>query len=272
MRSPKVTSLLLRAAAWSVLAATTVAGAAADGPLPLFAAIDKRDVETVRRLVAADPQLAASRDRRGNSAVLRALFVATGEGFVPRQKNEMMDILLARKPPLDFFETCAVGTADAVDAMLRAAPKLAESWSPIGWTPLHFASFTGNRAVMKTLLARGARVNEAARSRFRNSPLAVALLTQQIDAARLLIEHAADVNLRQAGGLVPLHEAALAGRRDLIDLLLESGADVNARANDGRNAVSEAERGKHTEIAAYLRTKGGADARITADMMAAPKE
>jgi hypothetical protein len=55
-------------------------------------------------------------------------------------------------------------------------------------------------------------------------------------------------------------------------LLLEHGAEIAARGNDGRNAVSEAERGKHGELVAYLRTKGATDATITADLGAAPKE
>jgi ankyrin repeat protein len=80
------------------------------------------------------------------------------------------------------------------------------------------------------------------------------------------------VNSRQAGGFAPIQEAALLGRRDLIDLLLDNGAEIAARANDGRNAVSEAERGKHPEIAAYLRTRGGADPRVLADLSAEPKD
>jgi ankyrin repeat protein len=102
--------------------------------------------------------------------------------------------------------------------------------------------------------------------------LQAALLTGQYDAAKLLIEGGADVNMRQTGGFVALHEAALTGRQDLVDLLLDHGAEIAARANDGRNAVSEAERGKHVELAAYLRTKGGVGPAITADLSAAPKE
>jgi len=102
--------------------------------------------------------------------------------------------------------------------------------------------------------------------------LAASLLTGQLDSAKRLIERGADVNSRQSGGFAPIHEAALLGRRDLIDLLLDNGAEIGARANDGRNAVSEAERGKHPEIAAYLRTRGGTDPRITADLSAEPTD
>jgi ankyrin repeat protein len=176
------------------------------------------------------------------------------------------------QPQLDFFEACAVGSVEQITALLRADPKRIGGWHSIGWTGLHFAAFGGNVPAMKLLLENGGAVNARARNRFSNSPLQAALLTGQYDAARLLIEHDADVNMRQAGGFAALHEAALSGRKDLVDLLLEHGAEIAARANDGRNTVSEAERGKHNELAAYLRTKGGADAVITADLRTEPKE
>ena len=206
------------------------------------------------------------------SPVMRALFANSGRGFTDPRQNEALATLMKSQPQLDFFEACAVGNPEQVAAMLRADPKLIEGWHSLGWTGLHFAAFGGNGPAMKLLLEHGGVVNARARNRFSNSPLQAALLTGQYDAANLLIEQGADVNLRQAGGFAALHEAALSGRKDLVDLLLEHGAEIAARANDGRNVVSEAERGKHTELAAYLRTKGGADPVITADLRAAPKE
>jgi ankyrin repeat protein len=62
----------------------------------------------------------------------------------------------------------------------------------------------------------------------------------------------------------------VSGRRDLVDLLLAAGAEPTARADDGRTAVTEALRGKHAELAEYLRTRGARDAAITADLTAPP--
>jgi cytohesin len=77
--------------------------------------------------------------------------------------------------------------------------------------------------------------------------------------------------VRQERGFAPIHEAAFLGRRDLIDLLLEKGADINARGNDGRNAITEAIRGGHPELADYLRAKGAKEVAITADLSKAPE-
>jgi ankyrin repeat protein len=206
------------------------------------------------------------------SPVMRALFANSGQGFMNPRQNEALAAALKTQPQLDFFEACAVGNAEQIAALLRADPKLIEGWHSLGWTGLHFAAFGGNLPAIKLLLAQGSAMNARARNRFGNTPLQAGLLTGQYEVAKLLIESGADVNMRQTGGFVALHEAALTGRKDLVDLLLDHGAEIAARANDGRNAVSEAERGKHTELAAYLRTKGGVDAAITADLSAAPKE
>lgn len=222
--------------------------------------------------VSTPTSYAADATRPAPSPVTRALFANHGDAFTPPQQNETLQSLLATHPKLDFYETCALGTAEQVSTMLRADPGLATAFSPVGWTPLHYAAFGGNQPVLALLLSKGASVNERGRNRFRNSPLAAAVLTRQIEAAKLLIAHGADVNTRQAGGFAPLQEAALLGDRELIDLLLASGAEINARANDGRNAVSEAERGKHPQIAAYLRERGGADAKVIADLGAEPRD
>lgn len=206
------------------------------------------------------------------SPVMRALFANSGRGFTSPQQNEALATVLRSQPQLDFFEACAVGNVEQIEALLRADATLLAGWHSLGWTGLHFAAFGGNVPAIKLLLERGAAVNARARNRFANSPLQAALLTGQYEAAKVLLQHGADANMRQAGGFAALHEAALSGRKDLVDLLLEHGAEIAARANDGRNAVTEAERGKHTELVAYLRTKGGADAAITADLRVAPKE
>ena len=231
------------------------AGASQPPAAAIFQAIGKADAPAVRRILEADPSQATARDARGTRALTLALFANSGDGFTAPNQNEIVASLLAHAPDMDFFEACALGTTDRVESMLQADPKLVTTWHAFGWTPLHFAAFGGNVPVADLLIRRGAGVNERARNRFRNEPLAAALLTGQLEAAKRLIEAGADVNARQAGGFAPLHEAALSGRRELIDMLLEKGAEIGARANDGRNAVSEAERGRHAEVAAYLRSR-----------------
>ena len=205
------------------------------------------------------------------SPVMKALFQNVGEGFTAPAKNEALQALLARKPALTFFEACGVGDAGEVARRVKESSKLASAWNDFGWTPLHLAAFSGNPDVVRLLLERGAEVDVRARTKFRNTPLQAALLAGQYDTAKLLLEHGADPLVRQAKGFTPLQEAALLGRRDLVDLLLAHGAELNSRADDGRTAVTEALRGKHLELAAYLKSKGGRGAEAAGNLTGSPE-
>lgn len=221
-------------------------------------------------LILAASVAAALPVRAEPSPITVALFHNDGEGFTPPASNKALQALLAQHPTLTFFEACGVGDTAEIARQLKRDPKLATAWTPGGWTALHLAAFSGAPGAVQLLLDRGAEINVHARNKFKNTPLQAALLTGQLATARLLLQRGADPLVRQARGFTPLQEAALLGRRDLIDLLLGAGAEINSRADDGRNAVTEAMRGKHPEIADYLRSKGGRAAEITANLDAPP--
>jgi ankyrin repeat protein len=205
-----------------------------------------------------------------DDSIMKTLFRNDGEGFTPPANNQALQALLATKPALSFLEACGVGDTAEMTRQLKRDPKLATTWTGFGWSALHLAAFSGVPAAVQLLLDRGADIQARARTRFKNTPLQVALLPGQLATAKLLLEHGADPLVRQAHGFTPLQEAALLGRRDLVDLLLGAGAELNSRSDDGRTAVTEAVRGKHTELADYLRSKGGRGGEITADLNAVP--
>jgi ankyrin repeat protein len=223
-------------------------------------------------LLLAGSLAAAPPARADRSPIMKALLHNDGEGFTPPAENKALQALLAQHPALTFFEACGVGDTAEIARQLKRDPKLATTWHPAGFSPLHLAAFSGVPAAVQLLLDHGAEINARARSKFKNTPLQAALLAGQFATAKLLLERGADPLVRQALGFTPLHEAALLGRRDLVDLFLGAGAEINSRSDDGRTAVTEALRGKHPELADYLRSKGGHGAEITADLMASPKE
>jgi uncharacterized protein len=237
----------------------------------LFSAVSENDVGAVRKLLTPEPGLAAATDVNGQSVVMAALFRIEGEGFVPPAKNSVLQMLLAQKPPLTFFEACAVGDAQQMARQLHENPKLASQWNDFGWSAMHLAAFSGVSEAVLLLIEQSADVNARARTKFKNTPLQVALLPGQFDTAKVLLEHGADPLTRQLQGFSPLMQAALLGRRDLVDLLLKHGAELNSRADDGRNAVTEALRAGHSELASYLRSIGGKEAVLTANLAKPPE-
>ena len=227
----------------------------ADVAADFLKAVAGGDVSAVKAMLAGDPALANARRPNGLSAVTVALFINKGEGFLDPAKNEILQAILARKPQLDLFDTAALGTPAQLEAMLSDSTAVMRR-SPFGWTPLHLAAFGGNAATAELLIRKGAAIDVRAESKFRNTPLQTALLSGQFATAKILLDHGADALVRQSKGFTSTHEAALLGRQDLVQLLLDHGAEINSVADNGQTPLAEAMRGKHDDLATWMKTKG----------------
>ena len=96
-----------------------------------------------------------------------------------------------------FFEACAGGSADALRRFLSDDHGLTQATHPnrphAGWTGLHEAAKRGH-----------------------------------LDAVRLLLQHGANPNAREAGdNTYPLHWAAAHGHLEVVRALLDAGSDVH---------------------------------------------
>jgi uncharacterized protein len=226
-----------------------------------FNAVRARDADSVRSMLDADPTLADAVSPRGNSVTIVALMaVGPNEegiaGFYATETNAVLQAILARKPRFGLTETAALGSAQALEAMLRADPGAVNQYDRTGWTALHIAAFAGNVATTTLLISKGANVNARAKTKWRNTPLQTAVLTSAYDTAKVLLENGADPLARQAQGVTPMHEAARHGRAEVIQLLLESGAEINSRMDDGKTPLAWAMEGHRDQLAAMLRAKG----------------
>jgi ankyrin repeat protein len=218
-------------------------------------AVSSGDVATVKSMLARDPTLANAKSAKGISAVINALFINKGEGFLDPATNEVLQAILAQKPHFDIFETAALGTAAQLDAMLTDADAVNRR-TQFGWTLLHMSAFGGNVATTELLIKKGAAIEARAKSKFRNTSLQTALLSNQYATAKVLLEHGADALVRQSKGFTPMHEGAISGRIDILQLLLDHGAEINSVADNGQTPLAEAIRGRHDEAVAWLKTKG----------------
>ncbi len=89
---------------------------------------------------------------------------------------------------------------------------------------LHTAAMTGDRDVLRLLLAAGARVNQFADEGTWTTPLHICAE----EALPLLLEAGADVNAAAAEGVTALHAAAYRGELGIARTLLAAGAQVDA--------------------------------------------
>ena len=100
------------------------------------------------------------------------------------------------------------------------------------WT----AAATGNLDAIKQHVAAGTDLN-AKEPSGGSTPLMIAALVGQTEAAKLLIEKGANINARSNDGGTALHAAAFFCRTRTVKLLLSKGADVNVKNVRGETAL-----------------------------------
>ena len=194
--------------------------------MTIFELIDGGDEDALRELLERDPDTARERSPDGLSPVLHALY---------NGKSDLVDPILDANPPLDVFDSAAVGRTRGLEELLDAEPELARSWSADGFTALHLAAFFGQEEAAKLLLERGAEVNLVARhASIHVTPLHSAAAGSHAAIVKLLLEHGADPNAAQDGGFTPLHSAAQNDDRDSVEALLEAGADPSLANEEGK--------------------------------------
>ena len=103
------------------------------------------------------------------------------------------------------------------------------------------------------LLAHGSHVHRFSHNPMRNQPLhACIALSRDPETVRILIAQGADVNMAQAGGYTPLHQAAAAGLIEVTKILLEAGAKPDLRCDQGKTPADYARERSHDGVLQQL--------------------
>jgi uncharacterized protein len=205
-----------------------------------------REGKTAEVAAAAeeDPSLTTCRDAQGVSAFLWSIY---------SRQPLVRDFLLGRLPVLDIFECSALGDCVRIEALLQQDAMLVHESSADGWAPLHLAAAFGGPEATALLLSHGAHVHRFSRNPMHNQPLhACIALSRDSETVRLLIDQGADVNMQQAGGYTPLHQAAAAGLEDLTRILLKAGANPNSLCHQGKSPADYARERHHDNVVQLL--------------------
>ncbi len=193
----------------------------------IFEAAADGDLEKVKKLVNANPDLVNSKDNDGGPGLYRETALHMAALY---DRTDIVKFLLANKADVD---------ARSVDSK----------------TPLYWAALTGHKDVAELLLANGADVNATGNDG--EAPLHAAARNSRADMVKLLLANKADFNTKDNRGNTPLHYAAESFRTDTVALLLAKGADVNAKNNKGETPLflTAFSRG-HTDMIKLLLAKG----------------
>jgi len=140
--------------------------------------------------------------------------------------------LLAQDPELNVFEAAAAGQAARLRELLAQDSSLANAFGDDGFHPLGLACFFGHVEAAKVLLEHGADVNALSRNEH--------IRTAAIHAAAASGETGADE----------------ATRYELVKLVLEHGADPHFEQPGGFRAIDAARENGDERVEALLREHG----------------
>lgn len=218
------------------------AGAAINGPLGAAACID--NVEIAELLLDSG----AAINGIGSWSPL--------EETLYWRNYKVRDLLLARGASMHNLRIASgLGRLDLIERFFRSDGSLKPEAGKIDWPFGELEKSNLNCGIKAELRANVAKWSDDPQDIINNA-FVYACNNNQIDAARLLLEKGAQVNVIPPGfdyAGTGLHYAALNGHRPLVEFLLEQGADVNVKDTKvGSTAAGWADHGGHPELKDYL--------------------
>lgn len=230
-----------------LLAPSFATHAASDDPWTR--ALVKRDLATIERLVEQGADVS-----RAAEDGYTALMLAANE-----HQPSLVRTLLERGARIDavnrrggtaLMYAAAVGDRETVE-LLFARGASVNVRAANGWTALTLASARGFDTVVTTLLLRDADPNIA--DIYGWTPLMRAVEQNRPAATRaLLASGRVDANARDENGHTALHHAAVQGLTEIARMLVEHGADVQIRDRGGRTPGMLAVAQGHEAIAEII--------------------
>ena len=150
------------------------------------------------------------------------------------------------------------GYLEVADLLIKTRTNI-DAVTSMGMSPLYFASQNGHAKIVKSLLRAGAFVNQ--QSIIGYAPLTVASGSGHIHVVDLLVQYEADVNhvASDPQKSTPLGEAIDNGHIPVVELLISAGAKVNRPRPDGYSHLFHASTANKKDMTEAL-LRGGADA------------
>ena len=192
----------------------------------------------------------------GGQNVATALYLATKLGLV-----HLIDLLIQKGSKVN-----ATANGASCYGQLQIAELLAEYYGDVhsrngGWTPLMIAAKNGDLDIAQLLIKHNADI--ALKNHAGETALHAAACYGQMQLAELLIEHYGDVHVNElrTDGWTPLMIAAKNADLDVAQLLINHDANIDLKNPDGETALHVAAFYGQEQLAELL-VKHGGDAYI----------
>jgi ankyrin repeat protein len=130
-------------------------------------------------------------------------------------EKAIIELLIGRGAPVDFFTSCVLGRMDDINAELEADPSRVNARGVHDLPALYFAAIGGDTEIAKRLLDAGADVNAKAETA---APIHGAVMGDSAAMVRLLLERGADPSLPDYKGRGARRLAEDMGRAEIAAL------------------------------------------------------
>ena len=189
---------------------------------PLHMAVQSGNKEIIQLLSEAGADLNAT-DKAGKTALIYAMEARKAEAakYLMELGADISIMDNQNHTALDYAN--ALGLIQLVDSLSRESSGNADAY---GNTPLHQACINGQGEVVKAMLAKGD-IDLNARNDEKLTPLFMAVMSDNLLIADLLLEAGADPNISGADGNSPLHIAASNENEHIIKNLLAHAAKID---------------------------------------------
>jgi ankyrin repeat protein len=169
-------------------------------------------------------------------------------------------VFAANFDSVDFFRAVEVDNASAISRMLAAG--LDPNQLDTHGQPALMVALQGESLKVAKVLWEAKDIQVDVRNHAGETPLMMAALKAEVDAANALVARGASV---QKDGWSPLHYAATGGSAVIVKLLLSKGAPLEARSPNGSTPLMMAARyGNEEAVDALL--AAGADRSLKNDL------
>ncbi|RKQ63180.1 ankyrin repeat protein [Thermovibrio guaymasensis] len=192
--------------------------------------------------------------------VLLAANIVLGAPAIAGTPKGVQQLKVDRKVKREFFLSLRSGDFKKAEELIASGKIPVDFRNKFNQTPLFYAVNNDNVEFAKFLVKHGANVN--AKDFFGITPLHQAVISGSYKVAKFLIKNGAEVNAKDNYGYTPLHLAAIYNRPKIAKLLIENGADVNAKDNYGNTPLHYCGTTFGTAPTAKVLLENGADPTI----------
>jgi ankyrin repeat protein len=210
--------------------------------LSFFDAIKQGNRYEVERQLIVDPTLIHVKEN-GLSPILIAAY---------HKEPAIASFLADKTIILTIFEAAATGKINHVIRLLARDPELVNAYAEDGFQALGLACFFGHYDTAEYLIRAGAPINSPSHNNLKVAALHSAAAGGHQKLVRMLLDHGADPNVREASGFTPLHAAAQNDDVEMIRALLLAGADLTMKSANGKTAMDVAMDAGHEKATALL--------------------